>query len=98
MTKKYIDAGDINLDEEVFLLKDGTRLTEAEADLIGREMSDEAAKARRAGRPSLTGGTSHSPHVSTRVPEATRARLETRAASEGKRISDIVREAIERYV
>ncbi|MEJ7831925.1 MAG: hypothetical protein WKF79_03355 [Nocardioides sp.] len=40
---KYIDAGDIDLDVEVVILKDGTRLTEKVAEELGRKISRDAA-------------------------------------------------------
>jgi len=36
--ERYCDGGDIDLDEEVVLLKDGTRLTEARAEELAAEM------------------------------------------------------------
>lgn len=95
---KYVDVGDIDLDVEEIFLRDGTRLTEQRAAELGRDIADRAAAARRAGRPSLSGDESRSPHVSVRVPEQTRARLEARAEAEGKRISQVVRDAIDHWV
>jgi hypothetical protein len=93
---KYVDAGDIDLDVEEVHLADGTRLTEKKAEELGRRLSEAAA--RRRGRPSLSGSDRHSPHVSARVPEDVRARLQARAEAEGKPVSAVIREAIEAYV
>lgn len=54
--------------------------------------------ARRVGRPSLGGGQKHSPHVSFRAPAELRARAEERAAQEGKTVSQLAREAFEKYL
>ncbi|MGI8901917.1 MAG: ribbon-helix-helix protein, CopG family [Nocardioides sp.] len=95
---KYTDAGDIDLDTEVVILKDGTRLTEEVAEELGREMSAEAAQRRGRGRPSLTGRSANTPHVSARVAPEVRDRLKARAEREGKPVSELVREAIEAFV
>jgi hypothetical protein len=97
--KKIKDEGYVDLDKEVVLRKDGTRLTEAEAEKLGRKIADRAhAKRAKAGRPSLSGKPAKSPQLGVRVPAATRAKLERRAAREGKNVSDVVRDAIERYI
>lgn len=44
---KIEDEGYIDLDKEVVIRKDGTRLTEADAEQLGREAA-ERARARRA--------------------------------------------------
>lgn len=82
-------------------LKDGTVLTEEIAD----ELADEAergydlSKGRRViGRPSLAGGTGHSPRVNVRLTAELAERARARAESEGKTLSELAREAIEAYV
>ncbi|MCA1676786.1 MAG: ribbon-helix-helix protein, CopG family [Actinobacteria bacterium] len=40
----------------------------------------------------------HSPRVSFRVPEQTRRRAEERARAEGRSVSEVAREALERYL
>lgn len=50
------------------------------------------------GRKSLSGGSVHPPRVQFRVPEAIRERAEQRAAAEGKSLSALAREALERYL
>lgn len=91
---KYEDAGDTDLDEEVVYRKDGTRLDEAAAEKLGEEI---AARG-RSGRPSLSGRAKHSPQVGVRLSDDVHAALTERASTEGKRVSDIVREAIESYL
>jgi predicted DNA binding CopG/RHH family protein len=92
MTKRYVDGGDVDLDAEVVRRKDGTRLTEADAEAWAEEIK------LRVGRPSLSSGHKHSPQVSARLPESLLERLRRRAEAEGKPASEIVREALEHYV
>jgi hypothetical protein len=52
----------------------------------------------RPGRPSLTAETGqHSPRIAVRLPEALRDKVATRAASEGKSMSQVVRGLLEDY-
>lgn len=97
MTRIPEDASieDIDLDQEEVYRPDGSRLTE---EIAEREAREAVAYARRRGRPSISGGSTHSPRVSTRVSEEMRDRIRRKAAQEGKRESDILREAIEHYV
>ncbi len=72
-------------------------------DLHGRRIDDAyvqrvVEQARTVGRPSLTGPGQRSPHVSFRVSADVRVRAEARAAAEGKSVSQIAREALERAV
>lgn len=93
MTKHSIGP-DIDLDSEVFLDKKGQRITEARAEQIARQT---LAQVRR-GRPSLTGRGHRSPQVSFRVPDEVREQAQTRAEAEGKTVSQVAREALERYL
>lgn len=89
---KYIDGGNIDLDEEVVLDSRGNRITEA----IAEEMVEHALKR---GRPTLTpGARGHSPEVRARVPEELRDRLVEQARQERRKPSELVREALERYL
>jgi hypothetical protein len=89
--RKYVDAGDIDLDQEEVRLADGTRLTEEKAAELGEEI---AAR----GRPSLSGRGQHSPRVAFRLPPGLLAAAEKRADAEGKRLSELAREALEHYL
>ncbi|MEJ7834404.1 MAG: ribbon-helix-helix protein, CopG family [Nocardioides sp.] len=91
---KYTDAGNVDLDVEVVRRKDGTRITEADA----AEQGETIARHARSGRPSLSGGSKRSPQLGIRVSEDIHQRISARAKAEGKRVSDVVREAIENYV
>lgn len=93
--KKKIPIGPIgpDVDLEVEDIRDsrGRRIDQAYVDQV-------VAKASTVGRPSLTGAGRRSPHVSFRVPATVRAQAEAKAKAEGKTVSQIAREALERYV
>ena len=100
--KTFVDGGSIDLDEEVVLDWDGTRITEARA----QEMAENALKHfdeldRRQGRPALDRtvekGT-RSPQVAFRVPHRLAQRAGEVAASQGKTLSQLGREALEKYL
>ena len=50
------------------------------------------------GRPSLTGAKAPSPQVTFRVTPQLRERAAAEAAKQGRRVSDLAREALERYL
>jgi predicted HicB family RNase H-like nuclease len=90
---------DVDLDEEDIRLPDGTRLTEQRAGQLAQEALAEIRRRNLVpGRKSLSGGSVHSPRVQFRVPEEIRERAEQRAAAEGKSLSALAREALERYL
>ena len=97
MTHKYKIGRDIDLDKEVVLDARGERITEARAQEWAEYASEQLEKLRR-GRPSLTGASRHSPQISFRVPETLAKRAEEVAAEQGKTVSQISREALERYL
>lgn len=82
------------------LSKSGVPLTN---ELIAK-LADEAergydlSRARRVGRPSLGRGSGASPRVNVRMSPGLHARANELAAREGKTLSQIAREALERYV
>ncbi|WP_341729770.1 ribbon-helix-helix protein, CopG family [Brooklawnia sp.] len=82
---------DIDLDGEVFVVG-GRRLTERRA----AELAERAE--RRGGRPSLSGGGKRSPALSLRVTQSDRDRLDAVAAAQGRRSSDVVRDALREYL
>jgi hypothetical protein len=84
---------DIDLETEVVLLADGSRLTNDLAEQIACD-----AIARHRGRPSITGASKHTPRVTLRVPERTRHALEEIASRQGRRLADVGREALDEYV
>lgn len=92
---KGIEFGpDVDLDAEEVYTPDGQRLTNERV----AELVEDAVTAVRSGRPSLTGGDAHSPHVSFRVPEQLGRRAAERAEREGKSVSQLGREALEQYL
>lgn len=62
------------------------------------EAGYDLTKAPRVGRPSLGGRHERSPHLSFRAAAELRARAERRAAKEGKTVSQLAREASEKYL
>jgi len=88
---KHVDAGTVDLDKEVVRRKDGSRITEAEAAEQGEQIA-------RRGRPSLSGEAAKSPQIGVRLTPELNERLQVRAKQEGKRPSEVVREALESYV
>ena len=88
------DGGSIDLDREDVRLADGTRLTEARAE----ELAQEVLRAAGRGRPSLSAPGRRSPQLRLAIPEQVRAELQARAAAEHRSISDIAREALNRYL
>lgn len=79
--------------EEVYLA-DGTRLIEARAEELAEEIRQKAGR----GRPSLTGPGRRSPQLRLSVPAELRQQLEARAEREHTTVSNVAREALERYL
>jgi hypothetical protein len=82
--------------------KRGTRLTKERVDALaaeaekGYDLSKAARETVRPGRPSLDRGVS--PRISYRVARNLYARAKAKANAEGRTVSEIAREALERYV
>lgn len=93
MSGDHESAPDVDLAAEDVRDRQGRRVTDEYAE----QAAEEALQLVR-GRPSLTGAGQQSPRVSFRVPEQTRRRAERRAAEEGRSVSEIAREALERYL
>ncbi len=85
---------DVDLDVEDVRDRQGRRVTAAYAE----QAAAEALRLARPGRPALGAVGQHSPRVSFRVPEQVRRQAEERAAVEGRSVSEIAREALERYL
>lgn len=99
---EYPIGPDIDLDKEEVYLADGTRLTEARAEQLGEEIMERHYKAIGRpfvprGRPSLSGGSTHTPALTVRVPAATRQDLEDIATAQGRRLADVSRDALTEY-
>lgn len=85
---------DADLDREDVRLADGTRLTAKRAAEIVQDVQRQA----RAGRPSLAGNEGRSPQITFRAPVSLHDAAERQARREGKTVSQLAREALERYL
>lgn len=95
MTPRIGPVGpDIDLDEEEVRLPDGSRLSEEAA----AQLAERVIEQRRAGRPSLTGSSAHTPALTVRVRPGVRSALEEIAHKQGRRLADVSREALDEYV
>jgi hypothetical protein len=92
--RDIIDAGNIDLDAEDVRLADGSRLTEARA----KALAEEVLHATSRGRPSLTAPGERSPQLRLSVPAQLRDGLKARADAEHRSVSEVAREALERYL
>lgn len=89
----------VDLDREDVRLPDGRRLTdELGADIPRRSLAAARRRNLIPGRKSLSGGKTHSPHVSFRVPANLRQRAEEVAEAEGVTVSRLGRKALEEYL
>ena len=91
---KYKVLPDVDLAAEDIRDSKGRRITQEYAE---RAAADALASVGR-GRPSLTGTKAHSPQVNFRVTPELRAKAVAEAARQGRRVSDVAREALERYL
>lgn len=96
MAKNIKHGTDIDLDqEEVYV--DGKRFTNADAEAAADQAELTGPPRPGRGRPSLSGAGENSPQIATRVPAQLRDRLQARADAEGKKLSEVVRDALEAY-
>jgi predicted HicB family RNase H-like nuclease len=91
-----ITGPEIDLEAVVILDSKGRRVDQAYVDRALADVEEELA--RRAGRPSLTGKSEHSPHVSFRITPELKARAEQTAKEQGTTVSKLAREAFERFL
>jgi predicted HicB family RNase H-like nuclease len=80
---------DVDLEREDIRLSNDKRLTQEIVEEIVERVH------RSGGRPSLSGEPMHSPQITFRVPPEIRRRAAEVAASEGKTVSQLAREALE---
>ena len=90
MRRKIKVGPDVDLDSEVVLLPDGTRLTNK----LAAKMARNAIKQVR-GRPSLTAVAVESPQLKVRVPVKLKKAIEKEAKRRGETTSTIVREVLQ---
>lgn len=69
-----------------------------EYDEAGVETLAQEILARAPGRPSLSGKREKSPSLTVRLPKTDRARLDRLAARQGRRASEVVRDALGEYL
>ncbi len=89
---EVVDGGVVDLDAEDIRLGDGTRITEERAEAWAVELQ------RRGGRPSLDPDGTPSVRLAFRVPEVVGDRIDALAAAQGRRRSDVLRDAVEQYL
>ncbi|HEY2764136.1 MAG TPA: ribbon-helix-helix domain-containing protein [Pseudonocardiaceae bacterium] len=94
MSHRHEVGPDVDLDAEDIRDRQGRRITSEYAE----RAAEEALELARPGRPPLGAGGQPSPRVSFRVPEQTRRRAEQLARAEGRSVSELAREALERYL
>ena len=87
-----VEVEEVDLDQTDVRYR-GKRLTEAEAERAAQDVLS-----RSPGRPSLSGTGEVSPSLTIRLPRQDRARLDAVAAEQGRRPSEIVREALRNYL
>ena len=87
---KYVVGSDVDLDSEVVLLPDGTRLTKK----LAAKMARNAIKQVR-GRPSLTAVSVESPQLKLRIPLKLKKAIEKEAKRRGETPSAVVREVLQ---
>jgi len=87
-----VEAHEVDLDA-ANVRYHGEKLTEARAEKVAAEVL-----ARTPGRPSLSGVGEKSPSLTIRLPKQERARLDRLAAEQGRRTSQVVREALDDYL
>jgi hypothetical protein len=87
-----VEVHEVDLDREDVRFR-GDRLTEARAEAVAEEVLS-----RTPGRPSLSGVSEKSPSLTIRLPKQERVRLDRLAAEQGRRTSQVVREALDDYL
>jgi hypothetical protein len=88
--RKIVVGPNVDLDAEIVLLPDGTRLTNK----LAAKMARDAIKQVR-GRPSLTGVSVESPQLKVRVPVKLKRAIEKEAKRRGETTSTVVREVLQ---
>ena len=93
MARKYKAGPDVG-PEEVVRDSKGNVIDEA---YIGRAVEDVHRQMNR-GRPSLTEPGAVSPEVKARVPAELKERVDRESRRQGKSVSELIRDALERYL
>lgn len=84
----------------VAVAKSGAPITEDLAERLAREAEAgyDLSRGRRIGRKSLSGGSGRSPRLNIRTPVDLYEKALAKAIREGKTVSQLAREALEKYV
>ena len=91
-----ITGPDVDLEREVIRDSKGRRVDHAYVERALAEV--DAYWKKQGGRPSLTGEAKHSPHVSFRVTPALKAKAMREAEARGVTVSQLAREAFEKFL
>lgn len=91
-SKKFRIEKDFDLKRDAVLDRKGKRITQARVDKWVDEVFGPV------GRPSLTAENVHSPQIRARVPEKLKAALDKEAKRRKTTSSEIIREALEKYL
>ena len=91
-----VTGPDVDLEADVVIDSDGRRIDQAYVDEV--LTAARIVLEKRAGRPSLTGKAEHSPQVTFRIPPEMKAKAERAAREKGTTVSNLAREAFERYL
>ena len=93
---------DVDLDREDLRDRHGNRVTREYVQRALADILDEniqvAPSDVRPGRPSLSGGRTHSPQVTFRIPDQLHRQAVDAAERAGKTVSALAREALEQYL
>ncbi|PZS19013.1 MAG: hypothetical protein DLM60_10825 [Pseudonocardiales bacterium] len=93
---------DVDLDREDLRDRHGNRVTREYVERALADILDEKTlvvpSEVRPGRPSLSGGSTHSPQVTFRIPDQLHRQAVDAAEREGKTVSALAREALEQYL
>ncbi len=102
MSDQPTDEPDVDLDREDLRDRHGNRVTREYVERALADILDETTLAEpsevRPGRPSLSGGRTHSPQVTFRIPDQLHRQAVDAAEREGKTVSALAREALEQYL
>lgn len=102
MGEQHAEEPDVDLEREEVRDRHGNRITSdyldrALADILDEDAPVEPSEVHR-GRPSLSGGSTHSPQVTFRLPDQLHRQAVDAAEREGKTVSALAREALEQYL
>ena len=104
MSNEDTEAVDVDLDHEALHDQQGRRITDTEVSRSAEALEDgdvevdETSVIYPRGRPSLSGPHTRSPRVDARVPSTVKDHLDRLAHQQGRRESDVVREALDEYL